>query len=141
MSQQPVVADVALDVTLECLDDSGQSHQIDTVLGYHRPDPYAVTMTFLTADEPLVWTFGRDLLIRGMHEPSGDGDVHVAPSINESGRAVVLITLSSPDGSLLLEGRSDHVGEFLDRTLALVPCGTEAPHLSLDDLIAQILGS
>jgi hypothetical protein len=141
MSQQPVVADVALDVTLECLDDTGQSHQIDTVLGYHRPDPYAVTMTFLTADEPLVWTFGRDLLIRGMHEPSGDGDVHVAPSINESGRAVVLVTLSSPDGSLLLEARSDHVGEFLDRTLTLVPCGTEAPHLSLDDLIAQILSS
>jgi hypothetical protein len=141
MSQQPVVADVALDVTLECIDDSGHSHQIDTVLGYHRPDPYAVTMTFLTADEPLVWTFGRDLLVRGMHEPSGDGDVHVAPSINESGRAVVLITLSSPDGSLLLEARSDHVGEFLDRTLALVPCGTEAPHLSLDDLIAQILSS
>jgi hypothetical protein len=96
-------------------------------------------MTFLTADEPLVWTFGRDLLVRGMHEPSGDGDVHVAPSINESGRAVVLITLSSPDGSLLLEARSDHVGEFLDRTEALVPCGTEAPHLGLDDLIAQLL--
>ena len=141
MSQRPVVADIALDVTLECMDDSGHGHQIDAVLGYHRPDPYAVTMTFLTADAPLTWTFGRDLLIRGMHEPFGDGDVHVSPSINESGRAVVLITLSSPDGSLLLEARSDHVGDFLDRTLTLVPSGTEAPHLDVDDMIAQILSS
>jgi hypothetical protein len=98
-------------------------------------------MTFLTPDAPLTWTFGRDLLIRGMHEPSGDGDVHVSPSVNESGRAVVLITLSSPDGSLLLEARSDHIGDFLDRTLTLVPSGTEEPNLDLDDMIAQILSS
>lgn len=141
MSQQPVVADVALDVTLECLDESGHHHQIDTVLGYHRPDPYAVTMTFLTADEPLVWTFGRDLLVRGMHEPSGDGDVHVSPAINEAGRAVVVITLTSPDGSLLLEARTDQVGEFLDRSLALVPSGTETLNLDLDDMIAQLLNA
>ena len=93
-----------------------------------------------------MWNFQRRIgWLDGAHlafdptEPFGDGDVHVAPSINESGRAVVLITLSSPDGSLLLEARSDHVGDFLDRTLALVPCGTEAPNLDLDDLIAQIL--
>lgn len=141
MSQQPVVADVALDVTLECLDESGHSHQIDTVLGYHRPDPYAVAMTFLTGDEPLTWTFGRDLLIQGVHEPAGEGDVHVSPSINESGEAVVLITLSSPDGHLLLEARTDHVEEFLDRTLAIVPSGTEAPHLDIDDMITQLLNS
>jgi hypothetical protein len=141
MSHQPVIADVALDVTLACLDESGNSHQLDTVLGYHRPDPFAVTMTFLTGDEPLTWTFGRDLLLLGIHEPVGQGDVHVSPAINESGEAVVLITLSSPDGHLLLEARTSEVKGFLDRTLAIVPSGTEAPHLDLDDMIAQLLSS
>jgi hypothetical protein len=141
MSQQPVIADVALDVTLGCLDESGYSHNIDTVLGYHRPDPYAVTMTFITGDEPLTWTFGRDLLIAGMHESAGSGDVHVSPGIDQAGEEVVLITLSSPDGHLRLEAQPDHVSEFLDRTLALVPSGTETPHLDIDDMIAQILSS
>lgn len=141
MSQQPVVADVAVDVALGCLDESGHSHHIDTVLGYHRPDPYAVTMTFMTTDEPLTWTFGRDLLIRGMHEATGEGDVHVTPAIDQSGAAVVLITLSSPDGHLRLEARRDHVAEFLERTLALVPSGTESSNLDLDDLLAQLLSS
>jgi hypothetical protein len=141
VNKQPVVADIALDVTLECMDDRGIKHQIDTVLGYHRTDPYAVSMTFMAAEEPLTWTFGRDLLIRGMHAPTGDGDVCVGPSIDELGRAIVLITLSSPDGSLLLEGRTDQIAHFLDRTLAMVPSGSEASHLDIDEMIAQLLVS
>lgn len=140
MSQQPLVADIALDVTLECVDASGQSHQIDTVLGYNRTDPYAVSMTFLATEEPLTWTFGRDLLIAGMHAPIGDGDVNVAPSISESGRAAMLITLTSPDGSLLLGARTDQVAHFLDRSLALVPVGDEDASLDMDELINQLLG-
>lgn len=137
MNRQPVVADVALDVTLECLDSRGNCHQIDTVLGYHRPDAYAVTMTFMTGDEPLTWTFARELLIDGMNEPTGDGDVHIAPAISNN-RSVVLITLSSPDGHLLLEARTDQVAEFIDGTLDLVPAGTESTELDLDDLIGKI---
>ena len=138
MNRQPVVADVALDVTLECLDSAGNRHRIETVLGYHRPDAYAVTMTFMTGDEPLTWTFARRLLIDGMTQPTGDGDVHIFPSITK-GRAVIMITLSSPDGHLLLEARTDQVAEFIDGTLDLVPAGTESTQLDLDDLIAQIL--
>lgn len=137
MNRQPVVADVALDVTLECRDSHGNSHKIGTVLGYHRTDAYAVTMTFMTGDEPLTWTFARDLLIDGMNQPTGDGDVHIAPAAT-NGRAAVLITLSSPDGHLLLEARADQVAEFIDGTLDLVPAGTESSQLDLDDLIGKI---
>ncbi|PUA80524.1 SsgA family sporulation/cell division regulator [Nocardioides currus] len=140
MSQQPVVADVARDVMLECLDESGNSHRIETVLGYHRPDPFAVSMTFLAADEPLTWTFGRDLLLAGLHEPAGAGDVHVAPAVAHDGRAVVHVTLSSPDGELLLAADAHQVSDFLDDTLALVPSGLESVNLDVDDLIAQLLG-
>ena len=140
MSQHPVIADVARDVMLECFDDGGNSHQIETVLGYHRPDPFAVSMTFLAADEPLTWTFGRDLLLAGLHEPAGAGDVHVAPAYNRFGASVVHVTQSSPDGELLLEADSEQVAEFLDDTLALVPSGSESANLDVDDLINQLLG-
>ena len=92
------VSDVALDITVECLDERGIRHEIDTVLGYSSSDPFAVAMTFITGDGNLVWTFGRDLLMRGTESPVGEGDVHVSPAIGVSGRAMVSIELSSPDG-------------------------------------------
>lgn len=90
------LSDVALDITVECMDERGIRHEIDTVLGYRSSDPFAVAMTFITSDGNLVWTFGRDLLIRGTESPSGDGDVHVSPTIGVSGRAMISIELSSP---------------------------------------------
>jgi hypothetical protein len=63
------LSDVALDITVECMDDRGIRHEIDTVLSYAASDPFAVAMTFVTSDGNLVWTFGRDLLIRGTEAP------------------------------------------------------------------------
>lgn len=139
MSQQPLVADVALDVRLECLDETGRGHHIHSVLAYQRHDPFAVTMTFLTPDESLTWTFGRDLLIEGLRRTSGEGDVCVAPAISPSGRPIVLITLSSPDGHLMLQAPTSQIAEFVSRSLAVVPTGDEVAHLDIDSLVAQIL--
>lgn len=135
------VADVAVDITVECVDQAGQRHEIDTVLGYRRTDPYAVSMTFVTGDGSLVWTFGRDLLSRGTISPTGDGDVSVFPGIGARGRAVVNIELSSPDGHLLLEARAENVAEFLTRTTEVVPEGRESEHLDVDQMIAELLAS
>ena len=44
------LSDVALDITVECLDDRGFCHEIDTVLSYAGSDPFAVAMTFVTSD-------------------------------------------------------------------------------------------
>ena len=133
------VADVAMDVTVECMDASGGLHHIDTLLGYQASDPYAVTMTFLTAGGDLVWTFGRDLLLRGVSVPTGDGDVHVCPSLGVDGRAVVLVELSSPDGHLILQARTQEITDFLDRAVAVVPEGAEGAHLDLDALVDRLL--
>ena len=133
------VADVAVDLTLECVDAKGQRHEIDTIMGYRRPDPYAVTMTFITGEGNLTWTFGRDLLSRGMSHPVGDGDVRVSPAVDHAGRAIVHIELSSPDGHLVLAARTAELDAFVARTLALVPAGEEEQHLDVDLLIAQML--
>ena len=133
------VADVAVDLTLECLDAGGRHHQIDTILAYRCADPYAVTMTFLTGEGDLTWTFGRDLLVQGINHPVGEGDVRVAPSISASGRAVVHVELSSPDGHLVLQARTAELHDFVQRTTSLVPPGAESTHLDVDRLIASIL--
>lgn len=135
------LSDVALDITVECLDERGIRHEIDTVLGYSSSDPFAIAMTFITPDGNLVWTFGRDLLSRGTESPVGDGDVHVAPAIGVSGRSMVSIELTSPDGHLVLMARASDVDDFLARTLAVVPLGAESDHFDVDMLINQVLAS
>jgi hypothetical protein len=135
------LSDVALGITVECMDDRGIRHEIDTVLGYRSSDPFAVAMTFVTSDGNLVWTFGRDLLMRGTESPSGDGDVHVAPAIGLSGRAMVSIELSSPDGHLVLHARSADINDFVARTVAVVAPGSESDFFDADLLISQVLAS
>jgi hypothetical protein len=133
------VADVALDITVECVDERGIRHEIDAVLGYRRSDPYAVSMTFITGDGDLVWTFGRDLLAHGIGSPIGEGDVHVAPAIGLAGTAMVSIELSSPDGHLVLQAKSSDVTDFIVRSFAVVADGAESEHFDVDLLISQVL--
>ena len=69
-------------VTLELIDSTGAATPLETELSYDPADPFAVTATFLTVAGQVRWTFGRDLLIGGLFEPTGDGDVHVWPCLD-----------------------------------------------------------
>ncbi|MGW0475112.1 SsgA family sporulation/cell division regulator [Streptomyces coeruleorubidus] len=108
-------------------------------LGYVTDDPYAVHVTFhIDSAHPVHWTFSRDLLVEGVFRPCGRGDVRVWPAKAE-GRGVVLVALSSPDGDALLEAQSAQVSAWLERTLRVVPPGTEGEQLGLDDELDQLL--
>ncbi|GGW26581.1 SsgA family sporulation/cell division regulator [Streptomyces caelestis] len=108
-------------------------------LGYVTDDPYAVHVTFhVDSARPVHWTFARDLLVEGVFRPCGRGDVRVWPTKAE-GRGVVLVSLSSPDGDALLEAPAAQVSAWLERTLRVVPPGTEGERLGLDDELAQLL--
>ncbi|MFF3289791.1 SsgA family sporulation/cell division regulator [Streptomyces sp. NPDC003023] len=108
-------------------------------LAYRTEDPYAVHVVFhVGSDHPVAWTFARELLVEGVFRPSGSGDVRVWPSKNE-GRSVVLIALSSPDGDALLEASSTVVSAWLERTLRIVPPGTESEVLGIDAALAELL--
>ena len=135
----PTLADVTLDITVECTDERGIRHEIETVFGYRSSDPFAVAMTFVTPEGDLVWTFGRDLLMRGVEGPAGDGDVHVSPALSLTGRAMVSIELSSPDGHLVLHASGADVQDFLARSAAIVAPGTESDYFDVDMLITQVL--
>ncbi|MEW2618694.1 SsgA family sporulation/cell division regulator [Streptomyces sp. NPDC048106] len=108
-------------------------------LGYRSDDPYAVHIVFhINSASPVHWTFARELLVEGVFRPCGHGDVRVWPTKAE-GRSVVLMALSSPGGDALLEAPAAQVSAWLERTLRVVPPGTEGGQLGIDDALDQLL--
>ena len=131
MNQLPISRTLTQQVTLQCLDARGRNIDLPAVLGYDPDDPWAVVVTFGPPPETVRWLVGRDLLLTGMTEPVGEGDVQLWPSIDEFGRAAVVLELRSPHGRLVTELSTCELGSFLARTLALVPAGTESIDLDL----------
>ncbi|KPC64852.1 SsgA family sporulation/cell division regulator [Streptomyces chattanoogensis] len=108
-------------------------------LTYRTDDPYAVHITFhIGSDSPVHWTFARELLVEGVFRPCGEGDVRVWPA-RPAGRSLVCMALTSPDGDALLEAPAAAVSAWLERTLRLVPPGSEQGHLSLDKGLSDLL--
>ena len=128
-------------VTLELIDPTGAVTPIEAELHYDPRDPYAVTTVFMTGTSQVRWTFGRDLLVEGLYEPSGDGDVHVWPCLDSDGHAVVIIELCSPDGEALVQAKTGDLSSFVDRMSKAVEIGNESAHLNVDEAIKAIFAA
>ncbi|MER5955131.1 SsgA family sporulation/cell division regulator [Streptomyces sp. NPDC001893] len=108
-------------------------------LTYRTDDPYAVHIAFhIGSEHPVHWTFARELFVEGVFRPCGHGDVRVWPTKVDR-RSVVLMALSSPDGDALLEAPAAAVSAWLERTLRVVPPGSESERLGMDDGLAELL--
>ena len=127
-------------MTLQVLDAWGRTVDLSASFGYDPSDPWAVWITFRGASgrstEPVRWAVGRDLLLQGITDPAGEGDIQLFPSVDENGRAAVVMELRSPDGRLVTQMCSSELYRFLTRTLALVPVGTE--QIDLDQLVDEL---
>lgn len=128
-------------VTLELVDAAGGVTPLETELGYDPRDPFAVSATFNTIAGDVRWTFGRDLLIAGLYEPTGDGDVHVWPCMDNEGEPVIIIELCSPDGEALVQARTADITTFVERMTAAVAPGAEADFMDVDAAIAAIFAA
>ena len=135
----PVVVSQVL--LLELIDPSGAVAPLETELSYDPADPLAVSATFSTVAGRVRWTFGRDLLIEGLVEPVGDGDVHVWPCLDNDGNSVVIIELCSPDGEALVQGRTADITDFVERMTQSVAPGAESELVDVDAAIAAILAA
>lgn len=135
---QPHV-DVEAAVQLRLVVADADAVPLPVTLRYSARDPYAVRAVFSGDGMEVEWVFARDLLRSGLSGPVGDGDVHVWPSWG-TGRELLMISLTSPDGQAVLEASSRDVRSFLDRTTAVVPDGHESDHLDLDAELARLLG-
>ncbi|WP_110183280.1 SsgA family sporulation/cell division regulator [Nocardioides solisilvae] len=134
-----VAGAVEQEITMQCVDSLGRGHDLETVFSYREDDPFAVTITFLTHEGELPWTFSRELIAEGLSTPTGEGDVHVLPSRDEHGRDVVVVELSSPDGHLVTRAAAREVRRFVRRSFNVVPAGEESQFLRLDSVISQLL--
>ena len=121
--------------------DTEEDHALSAEFRFDASDPWAVTMVLSTVSGPVDWTFARDLLIEGQYEPTGDGDVHVWPCLDSTGRAVVIIELCSPDGEALVQVRTSDLHAFVDRMDAAVTPGTESLLIDVDSAITSILAA
>ncbi|MYX96480.1 SsgA family sporulation/cell division regulator [Streptomyces sp. SID486] len=130
---------VERELELELILAPERSVPVPARLSYRSDDPYAVHITFhINSEQPVHWTFARDLLVEGVFRPCGHGDVRVWPT-KVNGRGVVLMALSSPDGDALLQAPVPQVSAWLERTLRVVPPGAEGGRLGLDDALDQLL--
>jgi len=139
VTHQPVSRSLSQPVALQCLDARGRIIDLPAVLGYDPADPWAVEVVFGRQTETVRWLIGRDLLLQGMTDPVGEGDVQLAPSIDEYGRAAVVLELCSPHGRLATQLLTRELGSFLARTLAVVPEGAES--IDLDLLVEDLTRS
>jgi hypothetical protein len=112
-------------------------------LFYSSEDPYAIRVVFHDgADEPVEWTFARDLLSLGLQERRGPGDVTVWPSAGSDGGApgsVLNIELCSPFGQAHFEASASRISDFLHRTYQIIPIGEESEHIDFESGLKELL--
>ncbi|MEU1074525.1 MULTISPECIES: SsgA family sporulation/cell division regulator [unclassified Streptomyces] len=132
--------EVLAEVMMSFLVSEELSFRIPVELTYRADDPYAVRMTFhLPGDEPVTWTFGRELLLDGINSPTGDGDVHIAPARAEELRDVHIRLQVGGEQASFRAGAGPLVA-FLDRTDKLVPLGQERALGDFDGHLDEALG-
>src|SRR4051794_2700237 len=132
---------VTQSLALDLIDNSGTATPMQAALSYDPRDPYAVSAVFMTGAGNVRWTFGRDLLLAGIYEPCGDGDVHVWPCLDADGHAVVIVELCSPDGEALVQAKSGDLTNFVERMTKAVEPGTESALTDVDGAITAILAA
>ncbi|MFF5701648.1 SsgA family sporulation/cell division regulator [Streptomyces sp. NPDC012794] len=131
---------VQAEVMMSFLVSEELAFRIPVELRYDARDPYAVRLTFhLPGDAPVTWAFGRELLLDGINKPSGDGDVHIAPTDPEELSDVHIRLQVGGDRALFRAGAGPLVA-FLDRTDRLVPLGQERSLGDFEESLDQALG-
>ncbi|GAB1508622.1 SsgA family sporulation/cell division regulator [Actinophytocola sp. KF-1] len=105
---------------------------------YRADHPYTVVAAFQTErDRWVEWVFSRELLVAGLTESAGLGDVRFSP-LEERGLRMLVVEIESPEGYALLEVDHEAVAEFLGATESLVPLGSESEHFDVDALIDEL---
>lgn len=117
---------------------NGSTAPVLSRLSYVATEPFAVNIAFRTDRGRWVeWTFARELLVQGLSEPAGLGDVRVRPDLTD-GEDLLILEIESPDGYALVELERDDAERFLDRAAEVVPLGTESDHFDIDAFIDEI---
>ncbi|MFD2418236.1 SsgA family sporulation/cell division regulator [Amycolatopsis pigmentata] len=117
---------------------NGSTAPVLSRLSYVGSEPFAVNIAFRTEHGRWVeWTFARDLLVTGLSEPAGIGDVRVHPDL-AADQDILILEIESPDGYALVEVEREDVERFIDASAEIVPIGAESDSFDLDAFIDEI---
>ncbi|MGW2371814.1 MULTISPECIES: SsgA family sporulation/cell division regulator [Kitasatospora] len=122
-------------ITMRLMTGDDRSRDLDVDWSYRAGEPHAVELDFTSYQAEAVWSLSRDLLIAGLHEPSGEGDVHVTPFDDTR----LLIALAGGEGVALLVVSTGAVARFLAATVRLVPLGQEHARIDWDRGLKALL--
>ena len=129
-------------VVISLIGEDGVPYLDNTRFVYDPADPLAVRIEFVDIGSEVAWTFARDLLIDGCYGHSGRGDVQVWPATDD--KRIMWIALTGDFDRGRVRGRTvafrvvlPVVKRFLDRTLRVVPRGSE--EIGVDGAIARML--
>lgn len=117
-----------------------ESLPIEARFSYDHTQPLEVRVEFLNdIGGAVTWVLSRDLLMTGLHRPSGDGDVRIWPPCRRHGGDTLWILLQGRTGAALLEGLVAPLDAWLEETLRSVPSGTEGLSMDWDEAFAHVL--
>ncbi|MFD5064913.1 SsgA family sporulation/cell division regulator [Streptomyces sp. NPDC058394] len=101
--------------------------------------PMLVSVTFVPRrGQHVTWHIGRELLLHGLYEDSGTGDVTAWPDENMESDVLCLV-LESNATSAFLEVPRMELDEWLKATYECVSAGAEADTLDWDGFLVGIL--
>lgn len=108
---------------------------VECAFRYGADDPLAVRLELhVSADAPVTWVVGRDVLSAGVKGLSGDGDFKAWPSRARSATPLLYLRLERPQGRATFAADLSEVHRWLEHTYELVPAGAENALLDWDTL-------
>lgn len=114
------------------LDKDDYIYYIPTVFKYSINNPYAVIATFtLQYNNPIEWIFARSLLSNGLNKFTGNGNIHIWPTLSNKKKKIILLWLHSSNGDAILRFNKHTIQGFLSNTYKLVPLGSESKYTTL----------
>lgn len=109
---------------------------VSTRWTFDSSEPYAVTVAFATERGRWVeWVFARELLVDGLTERAGEGDLSIRPADDPD---LLVLEIHAPSGNAMFALDRDDSEDFLAETLELVPAGSESTHFDIDRLLAEL---
>lgn len=106
---------------------------------YRSDRPFEVEVVFISRGRTVAtWLFARELLLNGLCDEAGEGDVRVWPFRGLNGQRRVHIELSTDENVCELSVRATELTAWLEQTAAIVPPGHEDRYLDMDIHLARL---
>jgi hypothetical protein len=93
---------------------------ISCQLQYDPDEPFTVNHSFMVVPNPVQWTYGRDILLDAMMQPTGVGDVKAWVDGEK-----FYLQLKSPEGQARIWCPTSEMEEFIRLMVLMVPLGEE----------------